>query len=154
MKNYTRRDWTLLLPTAAAAAVVTTSTPETANAAAPATLPSMVLPFDEMKVKTNADGGSSRQAFDGLTHSGYHLDMHLTSLAPGKMPHPAHHHEHEEIILLREGTIEVYIAGKTTKLGPGSVAYFASGEEHGLKNIGTKNAEYFVLATGRAVKES
>jgi len=52
------------------------------------------------------------------------------------------------MIMIREGTMEVTIAGKSAKLGPGSVAYVASNEEHGWKNVGTTRAQYFILAIG------
>ena len=145
----TRRHWALALAAAATAAS------KAADAAAkPEMLPSLALPYDDMKVKTNADGGASRQVLDGLTHSGYHIDMHITTLAPGKMPHPAHEHEHEEMVMLRTGTLEITINGKVTKVGPGSVVYVHSMEHHGWKNIGDTPAEYFVLALGRTVNQA
>jgi quercetin dioxygenase-like cupin family protein len=75
--------------------------------------------------------------------------MHITELAPGLAPHPPHHHAHEEMIMIHEGTLEVTIAGRSTKLGPGSVAYVASNEEHGWRNVSATRARYFVLALGR-----
>ena len=53
------------------------------------------------------------------------------------------------MIMIREGMLDVTIAGNTTRLGPGSVAYVASNEEHGWRNAGTDRAKYFVLALGR-----
>ena len=53
------------------------------------------------------------------------------------------------MIMIREGTLEVTIAGRSTTLGPGSIAYVASNEEHGWRNVGTTRAQYFVLALGR-----
>ena len=70
-------------------------------------------------------------------------------LAPGEMPHAPHHHAHEEMIIIREGTLAVTILGKTAELGPGSVAYVASGEEHGWRNVGNTRARYMVMALGR-----
>jgi mannose-6-phosphate isomerase-like protein (cupin superfamily) len=65
------------------------------------------------------------------------------------MPHAAHHHAHEELLILREGTLEVTILGKTTTVGSGSVVYVNSGEEHGWRNSGTTRARYYVIALGR-----
>lgn len=142
--NYTRRDLSLLLPALAAAS---SSSAQTKTAK----LPSHSFRFEDLKTKTNGDN-RSWDVFDGLTHSGFHIDMHITELAPGKMPHPAHHHEHEEMIMLKEGTLEVTILDKKTVIGPGSVTYVASNEDHGWRNIGDTKATYFVLALGRAQK--
>lgn len=134
----TRRNLTALLPALAAAAEKTT-------------MPSGTFTFESLKVKQNGQN-RSRDVFDGLTHSGFHIDMHETELAPGLPPHDAHHHEHEELLMVREGALEVTIAGKSSTLGPGSVAYVASNEEHGWRNAGKTRAHYFVLALGRAAK--
>jgi len=48
--------------------------------------------------------------------------------------------------MVREGLMEVTISGKVSRLGPGSVAYVASQEHHGWKNVGSGRAHYFVLA--------
>ena len=50
------------------------------------------------------------------------------------------------MILIREGVMDVTISGKTSRLGPGSVAFVASNEEHGWKNAGDTRAHYFVMA--------
>ena len=47
--------------------------------------------------------------------------------------------------MLRQGTVEVICNGVTTKMGPGSVSYNGSNEEHSLKNVGAENAIYFVV---------
>ena len=108
---------------------------------------SFALPFDQMTAHTNG-GSTARPILNGVTHSGTHLEAHETALAPGAMPHPPHHHVHEELFLLSKGTIEVTIAGKSTTIGPGSAAFVHSGEEHGVKNIGSEPAQYFVVAIG------
>jgi quercetin dioxygenase-like cupin family protein len=54
------------------------------------------------------------------------------------------------MLLIIEGTLEVTIAGRTSRLSSGSVAYMASDEEHGWRNVGTSPARYFVLALNPA----
>ena len=137
--NYSRRDFGILLPALAVATVATAQTPA---------LPSKTYAFDDLPIRTNGLN-KTRAVLDGSTHGGYPVEMHITELAPGLAPHPPHHHAHEEMIMIREGTLEVTISGTSKKLGPGSVAYVASNEEHGWQNVGTTRAQYFVLALGR-----
>jgi len=53
------------------------------------------------------------------------------------------------MVMIREGTMEVTINGKSTRLGPGGVAYLGSNDEHGWKNVGSTTAHYFVIAIGQ-----
>jgi mannose-6-phosphate isomerase-like protein (cupin superfamily) len=50
--------------------------------------------------------------------------------------------------LIRESTVELTVGGKNTQTGPGSVGFVRSNEEHGIKNIGTVPATYYVVAIG------
>ena len=95
-----------------------------------------------------AETGHARSS-TALLHAGLPIELHMTELAPGEAPHPPHHHVHEEMVILHQGTLEVTIMGHSVKLEPGSVAYVASGEEHGWRNVGTTPAQYYVLALGR-----
>jgi quercetin dioxygenase-like cupin family protein len=89
---------------------------------------------------------ASRPILDGMTHSGDHLEVHETTLAPGSSPHPPH--QHEQLFLMMRGTLGVTIEGKTTVIGPGAAAFVHSGELHGVRNTGAEDAQYFVVATG------
>src|SRR5262249_52464332 len=112
-----------------------------------AALPSGLFSHDQLAVR--ASGTTEiRQMLTGATHSGFRIDLHATDLAGGQMPHAPHHHGHEEMVLIREGTLDVTIGSQTKRLGPGSAFYAASGEEHGWKNVGSSPAKYFVLALG------
>ena len=136
--KYTRRDLSVLLPLLAAA-----------NAAAQKpVLTSKTYAFDELPVKTNGEN-KSRAILNGTIHDGCPLEMHITELAPGLAPHPPHHHGHDEVVIIRQGTMAVTANGKTNNLGPGSVVFFASGDEHGMKNVGTDRAMYTVIALGK-----
>lgn len=136
--NCSRRDLALLLPGLLAAAEAD---------ARDTVLPSKCYPFDSLRVhispKTHIP---TRQVLNGLTHTGSHIDLHITTLAPGEMPHPPHSHVWEEMVLVQKGTLDVTIAGHTTRIGPGSVGYVASEQRHGWKNVGDTPAQYFVLA--------
>jgi quercetin dioxygenase-like cupin family protein len=104
--------------------------------------------FSELSVSKSASGATMRPIVDGTLPTGEAVEIHQTTLQPGQMPHPPHHHVHEEFMLVREGSVEFTAAGTTHKLGPGGAAYAASNEEHGLKNVGDVPATYFVIAIG------
>jgi quercetin dioxygenase-like cupin family protein len=104
--------------------------------------------YEDLKVNVNGEN-RQRPILNEKTHTGFALGVHETELAPGLAPHPPHRHVHEEMILVREGTLEVTIEGRSVNLGPGSVALVASNEEHGWRNVGAGRARYFVLALGR-----
>jgi quercetin dioxygenase-like cupin family protein len=133
-----RRELTLLFSAAAAAAQV---------APGSEILPSTMYRFEDLPVRLNGQN-RGRAVLRGKTRKGSIIQVHETELAPGLAPHAPHHHVHEEMIFVREGALEVTIGGKTERLGPGSVAYVASNEEHGWRNAGTTQAHYFVLALG------
>lgn len=135
--NYTRRDLSRLLPALAASAA-------TAENSA---LPSKTYAFEDLPVRATGPN-KSRAILNGQNRSGFPVELHMTELGPGMAPHPPHHHVNEEVLMIHEGTLAVTISGKTVNLGPGSVAYVASNEEHGWKNVGTTRASYFVLALG------
>src|SRR5258705_13917096 len=73
-------------------------------------------------------------------------DPHAPTLPRGPMQHPPHRHVHSEMFCMREGTLELTVNGKTYPLGPGSVGFVRSNDEHGVKNVGTTPANYFVVA--------
>jgi len=136
--SYSRRDLSLLLPALAAAR---------AKAQSPG-LASKTYRFEDLTVRPSGEN-RLRPVLEGETHAGVPIELHMTELDPGKAPHPPHHHLHEEMIMIHEGTLEVTIGDRSARLGPGSVAFVASNEHHGWKNVGTTRALYFVLALGR-----
>jgi mannose-6-phosphate isomerase-like protein (cupin superfamily) len=136
---YTRRELSLLLPALLAVPAVG-DTP---------VLPSKAYAFDTLPVKTNATNHMQiRDVFRGKTQTGCPLALHISTLPPGQMPHPPHHHVHEELMLIKQGLLQFTIAGQTSTVGAGSVVYINSNEEHGMKNVGTEPAQYFVVEIG------
>ena len=109
---------------------------------------SQVVPFDKLPVHRSADGGESRPVLQGKLPTGEMLEVHETTLPPGAMPHPPHHHLHSELFLVRIGTVEVTVNGHGQTIRPGGVVFCASNQEHGIKNVGKIPAQYFVVAVG------
>ena len=113
------------------------------------TLASTAFPFSDLKPRENPNGSSEvRDIVKGSTPTGEQVEVHETTLHPGASPHPPHRHKHSEFWLIREGSVEITINGKHHQLGPGSAAFAASNDEHGIKNIGNVPANYFVVAIG------
>ena len=113
-------------------------------------MPSAMFPFEKLPVRT-ADSAQYREALKGKLATGESLEVHETTLASGGAPHPPHHHVHSEMWLIREGTVEITVNGKSYQLGPGSLGFVHSNDEHGIKNIGSTPATYFVVEIGPGV---
>lgn len=73
------------------------------------------------------------------------LALQMTTLDPGKGPHAPHQHADEELVFIKEGTLEITINGKVQLAGPGSVVFVAPNDLHGWTNAGSTRAHYFVM---------
>jgi len=139
----TRRELCSMLPLALIPAIV----PAEAIAGEDKAMPSAMFPFDKMAVRT-PNNAQIRDVLKGKLATGESLEVHQTTLLPGGAPHPPHRHQHSEMWLIREGTVEITVNGANYRLGPGSVGFVESNDEHGIKNVGTTSATYFVVAVG------
>ncbi len=138
--SMSRRDLSLLIPALAAPAA------QPAEAEKPV-LPAQTWEYAGLPVKNNGEN-QSRAVFDGLTHTGYPVELHITKLGPGQLSHPPHRHVNEEAMMLKTGLIDAHFGGKTVRIGAGSVIFMASNVEHNWSNPGPEPAEYFVIALG------
>lgn len=105
---------------------------------------SSAFDWNSIEVKTNATG-SSRKFFEAPTPTLELLECHVTTLNPGDASHPPHKHPEEEVIIIKEGTLEALINGEWKRVGPGSVLFMASNILHGVRNVGDTPAVYHVL---------
>ena len=141
--SLTRREMCTLFPAALIPTILSSEVSGQENAA----LPSAMFPFEKLPVHTS-NGAQTRHVLKGKLATGEAVEVHETTLPPGGAPHPAHHHAHSEMWLIREGTVEITVNGTSYQLGPGGVGFVRSNDEHGIKNIGATPANYFVVAVG------
>jgi XRE family transcriptional regulator, regulator of sulfur utilization len=73
------------------------------------------------------------------------LEIHITTLNPGQVSHPPHQHPEEELLIVREGTVETLQNGKASRLGPGSIIFHSSNDLHNIRNVGSTPATYHVV---------
>ena len=127
-----------LIPLALAA------TASRAEAPSPTVMHSGVFTWDSLAPQATKVG-AVRRVFDTPTPTLDQLEMHITTLKPGEAPHGPHRHPDEELIIIKEGTVELNLDGVLRRLGPGSVIFHASNELHTVKNVGATEATYHVI---------
>ncbi|MFY9853432.1 MAG: cupin domain-containing protein [Terracidiphilus sp.] len=94
---------------------------------------------------TPTEVGSVRSFFKARTATLDELEVHVTTLLPGKASHPPHKHANEELIIVMQGTVETLSNGEWKRVGPASVIFNASNQLHGLRNVGSGEAVYHVI---------
>jgi len=126
-------------------ATAATRTPPAIGAPTPAgQLGSMVVDWTRLPVQATRTG-ERREVVNLPTATLGNIECHITTLNPGAAPHAPHRHPDEELILIKEGTVDVTLNGHTQQAGPGAILFFGSNDEHGLKNSGTTAATYYVV---------
>ena len=163
--NSSRRDLCLSLPALALFAEMSAAAQQAAPAPAAEGKPdpakvaagtkifadNYVFRGDQLPIKTSKTG-SSQAVVQGVLPTGEGIEMHNTTLNAGMSPHPPHQHMHSEWLFLREGNVEWMIDGKWVPAQAGDILFASSMKLHGLKNVGTTTAKYFVMAVGPNLK--
>jgi mannose-6-phosphate isomerase-like protein (cupin superfamily) len=168
MKNMNRRDLCVSLPVLAAIGAgvpqalalqqnpIAASTPPAPVAGSGTLGPAHAIPFDQMLVRTMANGGESRDIVHGTLATGETVNLHQSMQVAEAEPNPLHVIQHTEFILVREGELEFQHEGASgivsERVGPGGVFYVAFGTRHTVKNVGGVPARYFVVAIGGDAK--
>ena len=115
-----------------------------AQSAAKPVMHSSIFQWADLKVLPTKTG-ERRNVFDAPTPTLSNFECHITTLNPGESPHAPHRHADEEVMILKEGTVAAIQGDQTNIVTAGGIIFEASNELHGMKNIGTNRATYFVL---------
>ena len=110
----------------------------------PSVMGSAIFDWNTIEVKPSKVG-SGRKFFQAPTATLDELECHVTTLNPGETPHPPHQHPDEEVIIVKEGTVESLVNGQLKRVGPGSVIFQAANQLHSIRNVGTTPATYHVI---------
>jgi|SRR5436190_5202594 len=111
---------------------------------APPKLPSTIFDWEKMKSETTTNG-VRRTVFDAPTATLDKIHCHITTLNSGANSGDPRRHLQEEVIIVKEGTVEATVDGRTETVGPGSVIFFAANAVTRLRNVGNGPATYTVV---------
>jgi mannose-6-phosphate isomerase-like protein (cupin superfamily) len=132
-----------LLSFAVFAALAPVLTAQNAETPAPP-LQSTVYDWTKLAV-VPIPNGERRFVFDGPTTTLDRVHCHITTLAPGQVSGEPTLHLQEEILIVKEGTVEVTVDGRIETAGPGSVIFFAAHATTRLRNATDRPATYHVI---------
>jgi quercetin dioxygenase-like cupin family protein len=108
-------------------------------------LSSRIIEWTTIQPRTT-NVGEVRDFFRSRTATLDELEVHVTTLRPGERSHEPHQHRSEEVVIVKEGTLEAFANGETKVVGPGSVLFLASNQLHAVRNVGTTNVTYHVMS--------
>jgi XRE family transcriptional regulator, regulator of sulfur utilization len=132
----------LVIPSLLCAAALVLTSP--ARPAGPPPLGAATLSWEEIQARV-PEGKRAAQLFRDPTATLDELEVHVTFLPAGVSSHAPHTHPNEEIIIIKEGILEVFLGGQTRRLGPGGLVFAASNVPHAVTNVGEATAVYHVI---------
>jgi hypothetical protein len=77
------------------------------------------------------------------------MESHCSDIAPGEVNHPPHQHLREEMMLIREGTMELTINGKPYRTRPRRRRSHRLERDAQRQEVGASLARYFIVNIGR-----
>ena len=110
----------------------------------PKVMGSVAVEWNDIPVKQE-EVRAVRQFFRAPTATLNELELHVTTLPAGATSHAPHKHPNEELVIVKEGAVEVLVDGQLKRVGPGSVVFNASNQMHSLRNVGNGPATYHVI---------
>ena len=112
--------------------------------AAPDVMGSTIFDWNGLTAALNKTG-AVRRVVQRPTATLDELEIHITTLNPGETPHAPHQHPDEELLIVKEGTVESLVNGELKRVGPGSIIFQAANQLHAIKNVGSVPATYHVI---------
>lgn len=140
----TQRDVKVMCATLALTLGAMALAQEKVASAPPPVMGSSIFDWTQLPVR-KSEKGEVRKVLRAPTATLDELECHVTTLNPGLEAHPPHQHPDEEIIVVKEGTVESLVNGELKQVGPGSVIFQAASQMHSIKNVGTTPATYHVI---------
>jgi quercetin dioxygenase-like cupin family protein len=143
-----RREFTGMLP--ALLALAATGADEAEGQPKPASLPVLASGvFKPGPAKVAGEKRVSHSYLSGmLTAGNLRLEMHETTQEVGAPHEPIGTHLHNELWLVREGTVELTTNGVARRMEAGDVGICVAGDKHFIQNVGATQATYFVVTVG------
>ena len=117
---------------------------ESAASASPERLASNVFHVDQLAA-TPTPVGVRRVVFDASTATVDKTHCHVTTLNAGASSGAPRKHVQDEIIIIKEGTVEANWDGQSKVAHAGDVIFFAANAVTHLRNVGTIPATYYVV---------
>jgi (S)-ureidoglycine aminohydrolase len=107
------------------------------------TLTGKVVHYDQL-VATTSHRGTVRQVVNSSTHDLSQLEVRSLTLDTGIIV-AAYGSEADELIIVKDGQLDVAAGDNQKSLGPGGIALFAAGEKYSLENDGKVPATYYLF---------
>jgi quercetin dioxygenase-like cupin family protein len=139
---FTPRD--LIVTFTALCAAMASAASAQESAPPPNVMGSTIFDWTQLAVHKSLKG-ESRKVCQAPTATLDELEIHVTTLNPGELAHPPHQHPDEELLIIKEGTVEALVNGEWKRVGPGSVIFQASNQLHAIRNVGETAATYHVI---------
>ena len=136
----TKKEFALVILTA----LSTTGLVALAQSAKKPPMNSTAIEWNSIPAKPSPTG-SGRKFINGPTPTLDNLDCHASTLNPGATNHEILTRPDDEVIIIKEGTVEAYVGDKWLRLGPGSVIFNARNEKQSMRNVGDGPATYHVV---------
>jgi len=114
------------------------------------TLAGQVAAWKDVRIYHQQDV-QTRQLLKGATHDLAALDIRAITLDAGVIM-PAYPQEYDELLIVKEGVLDLSVGDEDRKLGPGGVALFAAGQKYSVEDGDSARAVYYVFRfKGRSV---